>query len=120
VIATGFLHQNIVQVIGSIVPAVAALERVFANLSRLLSISAAKNAYERVRRQTVAEHNRQIIAVVQIRDREPEKAAQTLISFVGRLRDRLATAESQIEDRLSRNDYDNLGRLTLDDDSPSA
>jgi hypothetical protein len=120
VIATGFLQQNIVQVLGGIVPAIAALERVFANLSRLLSISAAKNAYERIRRQTVAEHNRQIIAVVEIRDREPAKAATILTKFVGRLRDRMAAAEDAVEDRLAHNDYDNLGRLTLEEDSSSA
>jgi hypothetical protein len=120
VIATGFLQQSIVQILGGIVPIVAALERAFANLSRLLAVSAAKNAYERVRRQTVAQHDREIIAVITIRDREPEKAANRLISFVGKLRDRLAAAELEIEDKLAKNDYDSLGRLALEEDAQQA
>jgi hypothetical protein len=117
VIATGFLQHSIVQVLGGIVPAVAALERVFANLSRLLAVSAAKNAYERIRRQTVARHDREIITVIKVRDRDTEKAANSLISFVGKLRDRLAAAEEEIEDKLAKNDYDSLGRLALDEDT---
>src|SRR3954470_10554195 len=38
VIATGFVNRSVVQVLGGIIPAIAALERVFANLSRLLAV----------------------------------------------------------------------------------
>ena len=117
VIATGFLTKSIVQVLGGVIPAITALERVFANLSHLLAVTAAKNAYERVRRQTVARHNQQIVEVVRIRDTDPAKAADTLIAFVGALRDQLAATTDEIEGRLAQDDYDSLGRLSLEDDA---
>lgn len=116
VIATGFLAHSVVQVLGGVIPAIAALERVFANLSRLLAVTAAKNAYERVRRHVVARHDQQIVDVVKIRDTNPKKAADTFIAFAGGLRDKLAAASNEIEEKLSKNDYDNLGRLSLEDD----
>jgi hypothetical protein len=117
VIATGFLAQGVVQVLGGIIPAIVALERVFANLSRLLAVTAAKNAYERIRRQTVARHNQQIVNVVKIRDTDTKNAAETLIVFVGELRDKLSSTEDEIEEKLAKNDYDALGKLSLEDDS---
>jgi hypothetical protein len=117
VIATGFVNQSVGQILGGIIPGIAALERVFANLSRLLAVTAAKNAYDRIRRSIVARHNNEIVEVVKIRDREPEKAADKLIGFVGKLRNLLAAKEADIEGKLAQNDYDNLGRLNLDDDS---
>ncbi len=115
VIATGFLQDRVVQVIGGIVPAVVALERIFANLPRLLAVTAAKNAYQRIRRQLQAKHDAQIIEVVRIRDRKPEEAANALITFAGALRDLLAASSDDIEARLEQNDYDALGTLSLED-----
>jgi hypothetical protein len=115
VIATGFVTGSAAQVLGGFIPGIAALERVFANLSRLLAVSAAKNAYERIRRSVVARHSRFIVDVVKIRDRDPEKAANLFIKTNGTLRDDLAKKRDEIEDKLSHNDYDNLGRLSLDE-----
>jgi len=115
VIATGFLEGSGVQILGGAIAAMAALERVFANVSRLLAVAAAKSAYERVRRKVVALHNQKIVEVVKIRDSESEKSANLLISFVGELRDLLAKTKDDIETQLSANAYENLGRLTLDE-----
>ena len=116
VIATGFLRQSVVQVLGGIIPCVAALERVFANLSRLLAVTAAKNAYDRVRRAVVARHNHEIVDVVGIRDRQPKTAADNLVNMDRKLNKLLADTKEDIETKLAKNDYDNLGRLTLDED----
>ena len=89
-IATGFLRQSVVQVLGGIIPCVAALERVFANLSRLLAVTAAKNAYDRVRRAVVARHNHEIVDVVRIRDRQPKTAADNLVNMDRKLNKLLA------------------------------
>lgn len=115
VIATGFVHGSIAQILGGTITGMAALERVFANLSRLLAVAAAKAAYDRVRRQVVALHNQKIIEVIKIRDSEPEKSANMLIDFVGHLRDLLAKAKDEVENELAKNAYESLGRLTLDD-----
>jgi len=114
VVATGFAATSIMQVLGGLIPAIAALERVFANLNRLLAVTAAKNAYERIRRQTVAAHDREIVSVVKIRDRDPQAAADKLISFVGELRNRLSETCDAIETTLAKNDYDRLGTLALE------
>jgi len=115
IIATGFVTDSAVQILGGIIPGIAALERVFANMSRLLAVSAAKNAYERVRRSVVARHSKHIVEVVRIRDRESERAADLLIKMIGELRDDLAAKRDEIEGRLAQNDYDNLGRLNLEE-----
>ena len=115
IIATGFVKDSAAQILGGIIPGIAALERIFANMSRLLAVSAAKNAYEHVRRSVVARHGKQIIDVVKIRDREPERSAEMLIKMSGELRDDLAARRDEIEGRLAQNDYDNLGRLNLDE-----
>ena len=114
IVATGFAATSVMQVLGGLIPTIAALERVFANLNRLLAVTAAKNAYERIRRQMVAAHDREIVAVVKIRDREPQKAADKLITFVGHLRDRLSVTCDDIETTLAKNDYDRLGTLALE------
>ena len=115
IIATGFVHGSIAQILGGTITGMAALERVFANLSRLLAVAAARSAYERVRRQVVALHNQKIIDVVKYRDRDAEKSADMLISFVGELRDLLAKAKDEVETQLANNAYESLGRLTLDE-----
>ena len=115
IIATGFVAGNIAQILGGIITGMAALERVFANMSRLLAVAAAKGAYERVRRQIVSSHNQKIVDIVKIRDREPEKSADLLIASVGSLRDELAKTKNDIESQLDNNAYENLGRLTHDD-----
>ncbi len=115
VIATGFVKGNVPQVLGGVITGMAALERVFANMSRLLAVAAAKGAYERVRRQIVSSHNQKIVDIVKIRDREPEKSADLLINSVGGLRDELAKTKNDIETQLDNNAYENLGRLTLDE-----
>jgi hypothetical protein len=115
IIATGFVTDSAVQILGGIIPGIAALERIFANMSRLLAVSAAKNAYERVRRSVVARHSKHIVEVVRIRDRESERAADLLIKMIGELRDDLAAKRDEIESRLAQNDYDNLGRLILEE-----
>ena len=117
VIATGILGGLSVQVLGGAIAGIAALERVFANMSRLLAVAAAKGALDRIRRQVVAQHNKKIVQVVQYRDREPEKSAQLLIKFVGELRDSLATTKDRIETDLHNNAYENLGRLSLEEQS---
>ena len=55
VIASGFLKEMdiIVQIIGFVVLLIKLIEEIFANLDRLLSIVAAKNAFKRVRREIV-------------------------------------------------------------------
>jgi hypothetical protein len=115
VIASGLAAGVPAQVLGGAITGIAALERVFANMSHLLAVAAAKAAYDRTRRQVEAEHNRQIIKVVEIRDREPEKSAKLLIKVVGELRNRLAKARDEIETNLAANAYENLGRLTLEE-----
>lgn len=115
IIATGFLAANFAQVLGGVITGMAALERVFANMSRLLAVAAAKGAYERIRRQIVSIHNQKIVDIVRIRDREPEKSADLLIVAVGKLRDDLAKTRDDIETQLDNNAYENLGRLTLDE-----
>jgi hypothetical protein len=115
IIATGFAAGNIAQLLGGVITGMAALERVFANMSRLLAVAAAKGAYERVRRQVVSSHNQKIVDIVKIRDREPEKSADLLITSVGSLRDELAKTKNDIESQLDNNAYENLGRLTLDE-----
>lgn len=82
-------------------------------------MAAAKSAYERVRMQVVAQHNKQIIEVVKFRDREPEKSAEALIAFVGELRDRLSVIKETVETDLNANAYENLGRLSLDEQKPA-
>jgi hypothetical protein len=115
IIATGFLASSVAQVLGGIITGMAALERVFANVGRLLAVAAAEGAYERVRRQIVSSHNQKIVDIVKIRDREPEKSADLLIASVGSLRDELARMKNEIETQLDNNAYENLGRLTLDE-----
>jgi hypothetical protein len=115
IIATGFVTGSLAQILGGIIPGIAALERIFANMSRLLAVSAAKNAYERIRRSVVAHHSKHIVEVVRIRDRDSERAADLLIKMIGELRDDLATKRDEIESRLAQNDYDNLGRLILEE-----
>ena len=115
VVLSGVANEGLVQLLGGAITGIAALERIFANMSRLLALSAAKAAYERARMQVVAQHNRKIIEVVKFRDRDPEKSADTLIAFVGELRDRLADVKEKVETDLGVNAYENLGRLTLED-----
>lgn len=115
VIATGFAADVTAQVLGGLISGIAALERAFANMSRLLAVTAAKNAYERLRRSVEARHNREVVDVVRIRDRDPTGSADRLIERFGELRDELATKRDEVESRLEKNDYDNLGRLDLDD-----
>ena len=118
VIATGFVGAGLVQVLGGSITAIAALERILANTSRLLAVAAATAAYERVRMQVVALHNKRIVEVVKIREREPEKSADSLIQFVGDLRDRLAQIGETVETDLAANAYENLGRLSLEEQKP--
>jgi hypothetical protein len=119
-IAAGAFSGVTTQVLGGAIAGVAALERVFANMSRLLAIAAGKSAFERVRRQVVAEHNKKIIEVVRFHVREPEKSADLLISFVGELRDRLDATRDQIETALANNSYENLGKLSLEEHQEKA
>jgi len=88
-------------------------------MDRLLAVAAATAAYDRVRMQVVAQHNRQIIEVIKIRDREPEKSAEALIDFVGKLRDLLAEIKEKVETDLRANAFENLGRLSLEEQSQS-
>jgi hypothetical protein len=57
------------------------------------------------------------VNVVKIRDTDTKNAAETLIVFVGELRDKLSSTEDEIEEKLAKNDYDALGKLSLEDDS---
>lgn len=116
VIATGLFLGWFTQVLGGAITSIAALERVLANMSHLLSVAAAKGAYDRIRRQVTARHSKKIIEVVSIRDRDPEKSAKLLIRTVGQLRDLLAETRDKIETDLAANAYENLGRLTLDEE----
>lgn len=115
VIAIGFFSKSVLQVIGGLVPIMVGLERAFANLDSLLSVTAAKNAYERMRREIVASHNRGVVNVIRIRDRQPAEAADALIKLVESLRDQLAKAEQDIESGLAQRNYELLGRLSLEE-----
>lgn len=115
IVLSGVANATLVQVLGGLITGIAALERIFANMSRLLAVAAALAAYERIRMQIVANHNREIIEVVKYRDRNPEKSADMLIKFVGVLRDKLATIREKVEGDLRDNAYENLGRLVLDE-----
>lgn len=115
VVLSGVAAAGLVQVLGGLITGIAALERIFANMNRLLAVAAATAAYERVRMQVVSQHNRQIIDVVKFRDRDPEKSADALIAFVGALRDRLAEVKEKVETDLRANAYENLGRLSLEE-----
>lgn len=115
IVLSGVANDLLVQVLGGLITGIAALERVFANMSRLLAVAAAISAYQRVRMQVVNTHNREIIEVVKFRNRDPQKSANTLITFVGLLRDQLAKIKENVESNLRENAYENLGRLVLDD-----
>ena len=114
-IATGFLLDWIVQVIGAFVSLITAIERVFANLDRLLSEVAAKDAYNRVRREVVKIHEKRIGKLVGMKQNEPDKAAGLIIELQSELRDKLIDVDDKIKTSLENKNYELLGRLTLDD-----
>lgn len=117
IILSGFASVHWAQILGGIITAIVALERVFANMNRLLAVSASIGAYERVRLQVKAAHNRNIINVIKIRDRKPEESADKLIQLVGQLRDQLAEVKEKVEVQLRQNEYTNLARLSLENEN---
>lgn len=48
IVLSGVTQDILVQILGGIITGIAALERIFANMSRLLTVAAAISAYERV------------------------------------------------------------------------
>lgn len=119
IVLSGVAGGMLVQVLGGAITGIAALERVFANMSKLMAVAAAVAAYQRLRMQVVAQHNREIIEVIKYRDRDPAKSADALISFVGKLRDAIAEIREKIESDLRSNAYENLGRLVLEEQKSS-
>jgi len=120
IIAMGFVKGSVAQILGGTITAMAALERVFANLNRLLAVAAARSAYDRIRRKVVAFHDDKIVEVVKIRDRRSEDAANMLIEFLTALGRMIAKAKDDIENGLERNEYEALGRLSLDEPHQTA
>ncbi|TSE04002.1 MULTISPECIES: hypothetical protein [Aquimarina] len=117
VIASGFLKDAdiIVQIIGAVVLLITAIERVFANLDKLLSTVAAKNAFNRVRREVVRIHTNRIRPILGLKETKPEEAAKKIIELQSELIDKLMKIDDEIKTNLENKNYDILGRLTLED-----
>ena len=114
-ITLGFATGRLAQVLGGVMSGIVALERVLANVSRLWAITSAKNAYQRIRRSVEARHNRDIIKVVELRDREPKRSVDLHKKMLGALRDDLALTRGKVEAYLAENRRKNLDHLELED-----
>lgn len=114
-LAPGILQQWHVQAIGIVILLIVALERVFANHGRLVSITSARDAYARIRRETEDVHERELLPIIKIRESKPQDAANKLIALNEKLRSMLATTSSKVEDALAQDNYQLLGRLTLEE-----
>lgn len=90
-LAAGILTETQNQAAGIVVLVVVALERLFANLDRLMTNTAARDAYKRVRRQTENAHEAGIVPLIAIRDSKPEEFVRKLTTLTESLRLRLST-----------------------------
>ncbi|EZH75038.1 hypothetical protein ATO12_09940 [Aquimarina atlantica] len=116
-IASGFLKDLdiVVQIIGAVVLLITAIERVFANLDKLLSIVAAKNAFSRVRREIVRIHTTRLGPILGLKETEPEKAGRKIIELQEELIEKLIKVDDEIKTNLENKNYELLGRLTLEE-----
>jgi len=119
IIASGLLKESAVQIIGVVVLIVVAVERVFANIERLMAVIAAKSALDRIERRCIDIHESDILKVIPLRDPDPSKAASLETSLTEKLRKELATAVDQAIIGLENKDLELLGRLVLEDNSES-
>lgn len=117
VIASGFLKDAdiIVQIIGAIVLLITAIERVYANLDKLLSTVAAKNAFSRVRRDVVRIHTNRLGPILGLKESQPDEAARKVIELQNELMDKLMKIDDEIKTNLENKNYELLGRLTLEE-----
>lgn len=105
VLATGFLTGWIIQALGAIVLLITSLEYVFANYDNLISITAARDALMRIRRQAENIHEEHAVRIVSIRDSRPTEAAEMLIKLTEGLRKDLADKINEAERALEAKNY---------------
>ena len=115
VLTTGFLAEWSIQLLGALVLLIASLEYVFANYDHLLSMTAARDALKRVRRQAEDILEEHIVQIVSIRDSRPKESAERLISLTQTLRKDLAGIIDKVEAALEERNYELLNRLSLAD-----
>lgn len=115
VLVPGVLKDWQVQTIGVVILLIVALERIFANHGRLVSITSARDAYTRIRRQTEDVHERDVLPIIKTRESKPREAANKLIDLNEKLRAMLAATSDKVEDALAKDNYQLLGRLTLEE-----
>ncbi len=117
VIASGFLKDFhiIVQIIGATVLLITAIEKVFANLDLLLSTAAAKNAFNRIRRDVVKIHTKKIGPILGLKETQPEEAARKIIALQSGLIEKLIDIDDEIKTNLENKNHEVLGRLTLEE-----
>ena len=117
VIASGFLKELdiVVQIIGFVVLLIKLIEESFANLDKLLSIVAAKNAFSRVRREVVKIHTTKLGPILGLKESDQEAAGRKIIELQADLIKMLIDIDDEIKTNLENKNYELLGRLSLEE-----
>jgi hypothetical protein len=114
-VATGFLPQVVVQILGVVVLIVVGFDQTYANLAKLRTFTSGRNTYLRIRREIVNIHNDQIIDVVKKRGDVPKEAAEMLINLNKQLMNQLAKVEQEVEMAIDNQQFALMERLSLEE-----